>query len=202
MQEKRDQGTDGRGRQKGHPRIPDPIKEHAEERACQNTITRRKSVDAVDQIDRIDDAYRGEYRQRHGQPPGDFRDAPQTVKIIDTISSDENQQHDGDDFDHEPQGRRKIQDIVHRSGIEHGRHGCDHDQQVVAVYKRAHDPHADHDPEKYGHAAQHGDRRTLQFAGVGVIHNALQQGDLHQPGMNPRHHHQGGEKCDQNRVKR
>ena len=55
--------------------------------------------------------------------------SPQSVKIVDRTASDEDHQQYDQSFDQKPQVRRQIQDIVHRSDIEHYDHCRDGDQQ-------------------------------------------------------------------------
>jgi hypothetical protein len=107
------------------------------------------------------------------------------VKIVQKITSVEDQQKGDEEFDHEPQRRRKTQYVVHRSDIEHDHHGHNHDQHPGIVHNPAHADVTDDDAEEYGDTAQNRDRPTLQLPAVGNIHEILHQRDLDQTGMDP-----------------
>ena len=162
--------------------IPD---HHPKEQACQDAVARREAVYPVDQVDGIDDAHGRKDRQRNGHPLRNLIEAPQSVKVIQGISSDENQQQNRADLDQEPQGRRKIEDVIHRAGIKHNHHRDDDDEELGAVAGYTGTAQPDDQSEEDGNTAQNGSRPTLQFAGIRIVDDVLVEGDPHQTRMDP-----------------
>lgn len=173
MQEEGNQGPDRDDGQNRHRLVAGEMEKCPEDGAGHDAITRRETVHAVHQVDGVDYTHGGKNSQGHGIPRRDRPDAPQTVEVVYAIAADKNQQQHDDDLDQEPQGRREVQDVVHRAGIEHGHHGHDHDGQSGAVHDGAHAPDRDHDPEENRYAAQDRDRRTLEFTGIRIIDNVF-----------------------------
>lgn len=124
------------------------------------------------------------------------------MEIVDTVASYMDQQQYDEDFDQEPQGRGKVQDIVHCPGIEHRHHGHDDDQQPRVVHDSSDASDADYNTEEDGDTTQNRDRSALQFACVRIVHDVFQQGDLDQAGMYPADKEQGDEERNKNAVKR
>ena len=185
VQEEGNQGPDRNYRQDRHHLFAGEMEKYAEDGAGHDTIARRKTVYAVHQVDGVDNANGGKNSQRHGIPGRDRPDAPQTAEVVYAIAADKDQQQHDDDLDQKPQGRGKVQNIVHRAGIEHRHHGHDYDRQSGAVHDSTHAPDSDHDPEENGDAAQDRNRRTLQFTGIRIIDNVFQQRDFHQFRVDP-----------------
>lgn len=158
---------------------------HPKEQACQDAVARREAVYPVDQVDGIDDAHGRKDRQRNGHPLRNLIEAPQSVKVIQGISSDENQQQNRADLDQEPQGRRKIEDVIHRAGIKHNHHRDDDDEELGAVAGYTGTAQPDDQSEEDGNTAQNGSRPTLQFAGIRIVDDVLVEGDPHQTRMDP-----------------
>lgn len=158
---------------------------HPKEQACQDAVARREAIYPVDQVDGIDDAHGRKDRQRNGHPLRDLIEAPQSVEVIQGVSSDENQQQNRADLDQEPQRRRKIEDIIHRAGIEHDHHRNDNDEELGAVAGYTGTAQSDDRSEEDGDTAQNGSRTTLQFAGIGIVDDVLVKCDPHQTRMDP-----------------
>lgn len=158
---------------------------HPKEQACQDAVARREAVYPVDQVDGIDDAHGRKDRQRNSHPLRDLIEAPQPVEVIQGVSSDENQQQNRADLDQEPQDRRKIEDVIHRAGIEHNHHRDDDDEEFGAVASYTGTAQPDDQSEEDGNTAQNGSRPTLQFAGIRIVDDVLVEGDPHQTRMDP-----------------
>ena len=185
VEEERNQRSGGHDGQHTHRPIPHIPEHHPKEQACQDAVARREAVYPVDQVDGIDDAHGRKDRQRNGHPVRNLIEAPQSVKVIQGISSDENQQQNRADLDQEPQDRRKIEDVIHRAGIEHNHHRDDDDEEFGAVASYTGTAQPDDRSEEEGNTAQNGSRTTLQFAGIGIVDDVLVEGDPHQTRMNP-----------------
>lgn len=107
------------------------------------------------------------------------------MEVIQGVSSDKNQQQNRADLDQEPQGRRKIEDVIHRASIEHNHHRDDYDEELGAVAGYTGTAQSDDRPEEDGNTAQNGSRSTLQFAGIGIVDDVLVESDPHQTRMDP-----------------
>lgn len=195
----RSAGYDG---QQGHFYVACHIKYCSEDRGRQNAVARRKPVYAVDQVDGVDDTHDRENRQGYADPGRERLDAPEPVEIIDAVASDEYQQQHDQYFDHQAQAGRKVQYVVHRTGVEHDHHRHGDGEQAGVIDQHTQYAQAAHNPEKYGDTAHDGNRSLLQFAGVGVVDDALHEGDFHQLGMDPSHQQQRSEEGNQKIVKR
>lgn len=107
------------------------------------------------------------------------------MEVIQGVSSDENQQQNRADLNQEPQRRRKIEDIIHRAGIEHNHHRDNYDEELGAVAGYTGTTQSDDRSEEDGDTTQNGSRTTLQFAGIGIVDDVLVESDPHQTRMNP-----------------
>lgn len=185
VEEERNQRSGSHDSQHTHRLIPHVPEHHTEKEARQNAVARRETVYPIDQVDGIDDAHGGKDRQRNGHPLRDLIEPPQSVEVIQGVSSDENQQQNRADFDQESQGRRKIEDVIHRAGIEHDHHRNDDNEEFGAVAGYTGTAQSDDRPEEDGNTAQNGSRSTLQFAGIGIVDDVLVESDPHQTRMDP-----------------
>lgn len=185
VKEERNQRTGRHYRQHGHHPIPHVPEHHPEEQIRQDAVPRRKSVHAVNQVDGVDDPYGRKDRQRNGCPARNLVDTPQSVEIVQAVVSDEDQQQHRTDLDQEAKPRRKVQNIVQRSGVEHDHHRHDDDEQFGTVTADAGNPQPDDRSEKDGNAAQHGRGFALQLARVGIVDNVFVEGDLYEARMDP-----------------
>lgn len=185
VEEERNQRSGSHDGQHTHRPIPHVPEHHTEEKARQDAVARREAVYPVDQVDGIDDAHGRKDRQRNGHPLRNLIEAPQSVEVIQGVSSDENQQQNRADLDQEPQRRRKIEDVIHRAGIEHDHHRNDDDEELGAVAGYTGTTQSDNRSEEDGNTAQNGSRPTLQFAGIRIVDDVLVEGDPHQTRMDP-----------------
>lgn len=185
VEEERNQRSGCHDSQHAHCPIPHVPEHHTEKKARQDAVARREAVYPVDQVDGIDDAHGRKDRQRNSHPLRDLIEAPQPVEVIQGVSSAENQQQNRADLDQEPQDRRKIEDVIHRAGIEHNHHRDDDDEEFGAVASYTGTAQPDDRSEEEGNTAQNGSRTTLQFAGIGIVEDVLVEGDPHQTRMNP-----------------
>ena len=79
-------------RQYGQGPVAYSPEHHTEEDACQDAVARRESVHSVHQIDGVDDAHGRHDRQRHGHILRNLVNAPQSVEVVEAVSSDVDQQ--------------------------------------------------------------------------------------------------------------
>lgn len=185
VKEERNQRSGCHDGQHTHRPIPHVPEHHTEKEARQDAVARREAVYPVDQVDGIDDAHGRKDRQRNGYPLRNLIEAPQSMEVIQGVSSDENQQQNRADLDQEPQRRRKIEDVIHRAGIEHNHHRDDDKEELGAVAGYTGTTQSDDRSEEDGNTAQNGSRPTLQFAGIGIVDDVLVEGDPHQTRMDP-----------------
>lgn len=185
VEEEGDERTGGHHGQHGHHPVADIPEHHPEKEARQNAVARRESVHAVNQVDGVDDAHGRKDRQRNGCPARNLVDTPQSVEIVQAVVSDEDQQQHRTDLDQEAKPRRKIQNIVQRSGVEHDHHRHDDDEQLGTVTADAGNPQPDNRSEEDGDTAQHGRGFALQLARVGIVDNVLVEGNLYEARMDP-----------------
>lgn len=185
VEEERNQRSGCHDSQHAHRPIPHVPEHHTEKEARQDAVARREAVYPIDQVDGIDDAHGRKDRQRNGHSLRDLIKAPQPVEVIQGVTSDENQQQNRADLDQESQGRRKIEDVIHRAGIEHDHHRNDNDEELGAVAGYTGTAQTDDRSEEDGDTAQNGSRTTLQFAGIGIVDDVLVKCDPHQTRMDP-----------------
>lgn len=185
VEEERNQRSGCHDGQHAHRPIPHVPEHHTEKEARQDAVARREAVYPIDQVDGIDDAHGRKDRQRNSHPLRDLIETPQSVEVIQGVSSDENQQQNRADLDQEPQRRRKIEDVIHRTGIEHDHHRNDDDEELGAVAGYTGTAQSDDRSEEDGDTAQNGSRTTLQFAGIGIVDDVLVKCDPHQTRMDP-----------------
>ena len=92
MQKKGNQGADRDCGQDSHRRFAGKKEERAEDQTCHNAIAGRETVDTIYQVDGIDNTHCRNDRQRHCTPIREPADVPQSMKIVYTVTADENQQ--------------------------------------------------------------------------------------------------------------
>ena len=194
MEEEGDERSGSHHGQHGQHPIPDMPEQQPEKEARQNAVARRQSVYAVHQIDAVDDAHGRHDRQRHGHILRDLMNAPQSMKVIQTVAADINQQQYREDLDHKTQRRREIEDVVQRSGVEHDHHRHHDDEQLGTVTADAGDSQTDDRSEEDGNTAQHGYRFALQLPRIGIVDDVLVESDLDQPWMDPANAQQSNQK--------
>jgi len=180
-------------RQYGQGPVAYSPEHHTEEDACQDAVARRESVHSVHQIDCVDDAHGRHDRQRHGHILRNLVNAPQSVEVVEAVSSDVDQQQHRENLNQKPQCGREVEDIVERSGVEHNHHRHHDDEQLGAVVPESGAAQTDDRAEEDGDASQHGDRLALQLARVGVVDDVLVEGNLDQQRMNPPDAQQGNQ---------
>lgn len=197
VEEERNQRTGRHNGQDHHHPIPHIPEHHAEKQARQNAVARRKAIHSVNQVDGVDDPHGRKDRQRNSHPLWNLINTPQSVEIVQSVPSDKDQQQHRSDLDQKAKARREIQNVIHRSGIEHDHHRHDDDEQVGTVATKACTPQTDDRPEEDGDSTQHGCRSALQLAGVGVVHDVLVEGNPHKPRMDPADAQQSDQKREE-----
>lgn len=90
VEEERNQRSGSHDGQHTHRPIPHVPEHHTEEKARQDAVARREAVYPVNQVDGIDDAHGGKDRQRNGYSLRNLIEPPQSVEVIQGVSSDEN----------------------------------------------------------------------------------------------------------------
>lgn len=185
VEEERDQRPRSHGGQNGHRDIARQEKECAEHQTRRSAISRRKAVHAVDKVDGVDDAHRCKHRKWYGNPSGHLLQAPQTLKIVQNIITDEDQHQNDHYLYNKSQRGGQTENVVHRTDVEHRHHGHEHHRKVGAVGPYTHAANTYGHAEEYRHATQNGHRLALQFTRVGFVDNILEDRDLNDIGVNP-----------------
>lgn len=167
----------------------------AENQTRHDAVARRKAVHAVDQIESIDDADAGEDRKRYVFRRRKRMDVPQAAEVVETVMPDEDEQADREDLHDEARRRTQIENVVHRTRVEHDHHGGESHQQRRTVCETVGAGYAEEDAEIDDDASENGDRFFLEFAGVGIVHDLLHLRDLHDARMHE------GRGCERNQKR-
>lgn len=90
VKEERNQRSGSHDGQHTHRPIPHVPEHHPKEQTRQNAVARREAVYPIDQVDGINDAHGRKDRQRNGYSLRNLIEPPQSVEVIQGVSSDEN----------------------------------------------------------------------------------------------------------------
>ena len=154
--------------------------DHGEDRACRHGEHREQTVHAVDEIQSVDDADHGEYRQRNAHGGRQGTEPPQSVKIIEREPVYIYQYKYDRDLHCEPHQWRDVHHIVHRTDIHHQQHAAENDEQRRAIDYGTSTYDAEHYAEKDADTAEDGDGTDLEFAGIGIIDEVLHPREPHE----------------------
>ena len=111
--------------------------------------------------------------------------SPQTMEAVDAIATGVHKHQCNAYLDKETHRRGEVHDVVNGAYIEHHRHGKNDGEEAAAVEEELADAQRHQDAEHNSHTAQHGNRNTLQLAGIGVVDDVLRQSDMKHPGIYP-----------------
>ena len=188
VHEEGDERADRGERQHAERQAAAAAQEHgAEYEAGHDAEARREAVHTVDQVQGIDDAHACEDRERHRDRAGQAPHAPQTVEVVQTVVAREDQQAHGEDLRHETRGGTQVQNVVHRTRIEHDHHGGNHHEERRAVAHHIENGRAEDNAEEDQHTAQNRHGLLLELAGIGLVHDLLELGDPHDVRMHEPH---------------
>ncbi len=185
VQEEGHEGGGHHGGEGGHADIAPNMEHYAEDQAAGDAVARGVAVNAVDEVDGVDDAHAGEHRERDGNGRGDELKTPQPVEVVELVAGVINKVQRQDYLRGETHHGRKGNHIVHEAHYHHDDYGGKHGEHEREVAGHAEGHQAGEHAEHHAQPPEDGDRNALELAGVGVVHYVLLHGDTEKMGMDP-----------------
>ena len=173
VQEEGQQGYGNDGGQCQHVEVAYGVEHRSEEDGTYDAIAGGVAIDAVDEVDGIDDTYCGKDGEGHRQVAGYLIQAPQAMEVVELIAGGVDEEQYQDDFYDETHARRQGDGVVEKADDMDDDDGCEHGKEGVVLAEEADGHHPCHDSKDYGESAQHGDGHALQFTCIGTVHNLL-----------------------------